>query len=193
MFSEAFEEAVNHAMLYEVGGHWRLTPEVEEGLINTKAQRKAVGYVDDPYDNGGETKFGVARNANPDLDITNLTWEEAKEVYHRRYWLNGSCDKLPARVAVLHFDGCVNHGVGRANKFLQRALEVGDDGVIGPRTIRAAHEADEIDICTAICDQREQFYRRIVNNNPSQGRFLNGWLRRINEMRQFTCDPNVEF
>lgn len=193
MYSQAFEEAINHAMLYEVGGHWRLTPAVEAGLINTRSQRRAVGYVDDPYDNGGETKFGVAKNANPDLDITNLTWEQAKAVYYRRYWLNGSCDKLPNRIAVLHLDGCINHGVGRANKFLQRALNVGVDGVIGPMTVAAAHNRDEIETCNAICDQRDAFYRRIVANNPSQGRFLNGWLRRISEMHEFTCDPSKTF
>jgi lysozyme family protein len=193
MYSQAFERAIDHAMLYEVGGFWRLTPEVEAGLIDTKAQRKAVGYVNDPDDRGGETKYGVAKNANMDLDITNLDWEGAKSVYFRRYWLNGSCDKLPGRIGVLHFDGCVNHGVGRANKFLQRALGVGVDGVIGPMTAGRAHEGDEIQICHDICDQREQFYRSIVSNNPSQGKFLNGWLRRINEMRTFTTDPNRPF
>lgn len=193
MYTEAFEKAVDHAMLYEVGGHWKLTPEVEAGLIGTAAQRKAVGYVNDPDDNGGETKYGVARNANPDLNITTLDWEGAKEVYYRRYWINGSCDKLPGRIAVLHFDGCVNHGVGRANKFLQRALGVGDDGVIGPATQAKAAASNEYEICHAICDQREKFYRNIVLNNPSQGKYLNGWLRRIDEMRAFTTNPDNMF
>lgn len=189
MYTAAYEKAVDHAMLYEVGGFWKLTPEVEAGLIDTKAQKKAVGYVDDLLDNGGETKYGIAKNANPDLNIKTLDWEGAKAVYYKRYWLNGSCDKLPGRISVLHFDGCVNHGVGRANKFLQRALGVGVDGVIGSVTAAKAHAGDEIAICNAICDQRDQFYRNIVANNPSQGRFLNGWLRRINEMRAFTTDP----
>lgn len=193
MYTRAYEEAVNHAMLYEIGGFWKLTPEVEAGLIETKAQRKAVGYVNDPYDRGGETKYGIAKNANPDLDITNLDWEGAKEVYFRRYWRTASCDKLPPRLAVLHFDGAVNHGVGRANKFLQRALGVGSDGVIGPVTLGRANSGDEIDICHSICDQREQFYKNIVANNPSQGRFLNGWLRRVGEMREFVTDMDQDF
>jgi len=193
MFSQAFEKAVDHAMLYEVGGFWKLTPEVELGLINTSAQRKAVGYVNDPDDNGGETKYGVAKNANPDLDIKTLDWEGAKEVYNRRYWLNGSCDKLPGRVAVLHFDSCVNHGVGRANKFLQRALQVTVDGVIGPATCAKATATDAIALCNSICNQRDQFYRDIVANNPSQGKYLGGWLRRINEMRTFTTETTRSF
>lgn len=192
-YTRAFEEAVNHAMLYEVGGHWRLTPEVEEGLINTREQRRAVGYVNDPYDSGGETKFGVAKNANRDLNITRLTWEEAKSVYYKRYWLAGSCDKLPSRVAVLHFDGCVNHGVGRANKFLQTAIGAYPDGVVGPQTLGAVHNTDPIEVCKSICNQRRLFYKNIVRRNPTQGRFLNGWLRRIDEMKEFTCDPWTDF
>jgi lysozyme family protein len=193
MYSLSFEKAVDHAMLYEVGGHWKLTPEVESGLINTPAQRKAVGYVDDPLDRGGETKFGVAKNANPDLDITDLTWAQAEAVYYDRYWVAGACEKLPARVAVLHFDGCVNHGVGRAKKFLQSSVGVTADGLVGKQTLTAVAAQDPIWVCNKICDLREQFYRDIVKNKPNQERFLKGWLRRIDEMRAFTTDPNRSF
>lgn len=66
-YTNAFEKAIDHAMLYEVGGFWNVNhPAVARGLIDTSANRKAVGYVNDPDDRGGETKFGVARNANPD-------------------------------------------------------------------------------------------------------------------------------
>lgn len=193
MYPPAFEHAVNHAMLYEVGGHWKLTPDVEAGLINTPAQRKAVGYVDDPLDRGGETKFGVAKNANTDLDITALTWSDAEAVYYDRYWVPGMCEKFHPRVAVLHFDGCVNHGVVKSKKFLQRALGVEEDGIIGKITLTALQSMDPIELCHKICDVREKFYRDIVANKPAQARFLNGWLRRINEMRSFTTDPDRPF
>lgn len=193
MYSDAFEHAVNHAMLYEVGGHWQLSEEVELGLIETRAQRRAVGYVNDPDDAGGETKFGVAKNANPDLDITNLTWEQAKDVYYNKYWIAGKCHQLPSRVAVLHFDGCVNHGPRSAAKFLQRALGVQDDGVIGPATLDAAEQADEFELCMAISQERAKFYQNIVRNKPSQAKFLKGWLRRIEEMEQYTCNPDNTF
>jgi lysozyme family protein len=189
MYSDAFEAAINHAMLYEVGGFWKMTPDVEAGLISTPQQRKAVGYVNDPDDSGGETKFGVAKNANLDLNITDLTWAQAKAVYYKRYWLLGSCDKLSPRTGILHLDGCINHGVGRASKFLQKALLVEEDGKIGPATLEKATNADQIVLCNAICDNREQFYRDIAANKPTQEKFLAGWLRRIKEMRVFTTDP----
>ena len=200
-YPQAFDAAVNHAMIYEVGAHWDSEAlGVAEGLIDTKQQRRAVGYVNDPRDAGGETKFGVAKNANPDLNITTLTWEQAKEVYYRRYWLTAKCDRineLSPRLAVLHFDGAVNHGVGRAAKFLQQAVHVSVDGAIGPGTLRALSTAisqmGDIELCNVICSLREQFYRDIVDAKPTQSVFLNGWLRRINEMRDFTTDADKSF
>lgn len=191
-YTNAFEEAVNHAMLYEVGSHWHLSPEVEAGLIETREQRKNVGYVNDPLDAGGETKYGIAKNANMDVDITNLDWQTAKEIYFYKYWLAGRCDQLPPRMAILHFDGCVNHGIGRASKFLQQAVGAQPDGVIGPRTLGLANEGDELEICSRICDQRAAFYNAIVARKPDQVRFLKGWMRRINEMRDFVMNMPAE-
>ena len=189
-FSIAYEMAVDHAMLYEVGSFWDLSkPGVKEGLIGTAAQRRAVGYVNDPDDHGGETKYGIAKAANPDLNITTLDWEAAKRVYYKRYWLQGDCQDMPGRLAVLHFDSCVNHGVGRAAKFVQKAAGTNPDGDIGPATIAAIRSKDELELCNAVCDLREKFYRDIVANNPSQAKFLNGWLRRVNDMRAFVTDP----
>lgn len=190
-YPKAFEEAINHAMLYEVGGFWKLTPDVSAGKISTPAQRKAVGYVNDPDDRGGETKFGIAKNANPNLNIAALTWEGAKAVYYQKYWLAGQCDKMTGRVAVLHFDGCINNGVKRANIFLQLAVGVQADGFVGPATLAKLNMIDAKKVCNSICNQRESFYRQIVASKPEQIKFLNGWLRRINEMRAFTIGENA--
>ena len=192
-YSQAFEAAVNHAMLYEVGGFWKLTPEVEAGLCETKEQKRATGYTLDPVDPGGETKFGVAKNANQDVDIKALTWEGAKEIYYNRYWVAGKCDRLPARLAVLHFDGCVNHGIKRAAMFLQRAVETRPDGDIGDATLAKVKLVDEDRTCSKICDLREQFYRDIVTAKPTQAKYLTGWLRRISEMRAFVLDKTKTF
>lgn len=189
----AFDMAVNHTMLYEVGKFWKLTPEVEAGLIETPAQRKMCGYTNDPDDHGGETKFGIAKSANPGLNVSTLTWDAAKRVYYKNYWLAGDCQNMPARLAFLHFDGCVNHGVGRASKFLQKSVGAVADGDIGPATIACISNFDEIEICERICSIRAEFYHKIVANNPSQGKFLNGWLTRIREVEQFVTDTTKDF
>jgi lysozyme family protein len=187
--TDLFEKALSHAMLYEVGGFWNLeAPGVREGLIKTKAQQKACGYVNDPADRGGETKFGVAKKANPDLDITNLTWEGAKRVYFKRYWLPGDCQDLPTRLALLHFDGCVNHGTGRAAIFLQRVVGAKADGDIGPATLKLVAQHDELVLIKKIAEARRQFYHQIVANDATQGKFLGGWLRRINETEAYVTN-----
>ena len=185
MFTAAFLSAVNHVMLYEVGSNFKLTDSVRKGLIDTLQNRKACGYTNDPVDPGGETKFGIAKNANLNVDVTRLTWDQAINIYYDKYWLAGSCDKLPSRVAALHFDACVNNGISRANKMLQAAIGVTQDGDIGPITIQQVSKMNDIVLCEKLCDARLSFYKNIVSNNPSQVKYINGWTRRVEEMRTF--------
>jgi lysozyme family protein len=186
-FTEDFQHAFDHAMIYEVGPFFNSAdPETIAGLCVTREQRRKVGYVNDPVDTGGETKYGVAKNANTDLDIKTLDLAGAMNVYFHKYWLRGQCDKLPYPVSLIHFDGCVNHGVGRAAKFLQIAVGAVADGAIGPKTLTAANQKDPLEIVKSIATQRRAFYNAIVASNPPQVRFLTGWLRRINEVETFT-------
>ena len=39
------------------------------------------GYVNDPDDPGGETKYGISKRSYPALDIKNLTVEQATAIY----------------------------------------------------------------------------------------------------------------
>ena len=178
-----FEVAFNFAMQYEVGAWNPNDPEVIAGLCETREQKKKVGYVNDPNDNGGETKYGIAVKSNPDCDIISLTLEQAKQIYFEKYWLAGSCDKLQTPLSILHFDNCVNHGIGRANKFLQQALSVDVDGQLGKQTFNALAQANTFSVCDAILSLREAFFKRIVEKNPTQVKFLKCWLARVNSIR----------
>ncbi len=94
------------------------------------------GYVNDPTDRGGETKYGIAKRSYPKLDIKNLTLSQASEIYYRDYWVKASCNHLPDHLQLIHFDSAVNHGVSRANKLLQKAIgDITVDGVIGRQTL----------------------------------------------------------
>jgi lysozyme family protein len=186
---QAFLTAVNKLMYFEVGGWWDVNVVGAQDGTN----HHACGYSVDPLDPGGETKYGISKNENPSIDVANLNWDDAQAIYYKRYWLAGHCDQLPGCVGALHFDGCVNNGVGEASKFLQRAVGVSADGVIGPQTIATVNNGDPISICNSICDQRENFYRDLVANRPADSKYLNGWLYRVQVMRQFTTDPNGNF
>jgi lysozyme family protein len=133
------------------------------------------GYVNDPRDPGGETKYGISKRANPDVDIRNLTLAKAQWIYRQRYWLPLHADAMPEAVAVQVFDAAVNHGTGAAIKMLQRAAGVADDGAIGPLTLDAVHRADERQLLAHFNAERLDLYT-VLPTWPSFGR---GWVGRI--------------
>src|SRR5271156_5911043 len=57
------------------------------------------GYVDNPEDPGGKTKFGISARYNPGVDIKNLTRGEAIAIYWSEWWLAYHYDQLDSRVA----------------------------------------------------------------------------------------------
>ena len=56
------------------------------------------GYVNDKDDAGGETNMGISKKAYPDLDIKNLSKEEAKQIYYEDYWCPSKADQLPTQL-----------------------------------------------------------------------------------------------
>ena len=79
------------------------------------------GYVNDPTDRGGETKYGITKKFYPDVDIKNLTLDQAKHIYHTDYWRPAKCDAVPPKLRHIYFDMTVNFGKRGAVKDLQRA------------------------------------------------------------------------
>jgi len=79
------------------------------------------GYSNNPSDPGGETKYGISKRAHPDVDIKNLTLDDAKEIYRKEYWDATGCGNLPEPLDMVVFDTAVNMGTGRANVLLADA------------------------------------------------------------------------
>ena len=133
------------------------------------------GYVNDPTDRGGETKYGISKLAYPDEDIKNLTIERAKELYIKDYVKPCRADLLPEKLQYAHFDAAVNHGVKGAAKILQRAAGVKDDGVIGKITLKAVQSLS----LDRLLLYRAFYYMKIVGNNHSQAKYIKGWANRL--------------
>ena len=132
------------------------------------------GYVNDPTDNGGETNFGISKRAYPNLDIKNLTRDEAKAIYKRDYWDANKCNLLPTGLDYVVFDMAINAGGNRAAKILQEAAGVTADGIIGPQTLNAADNVTpELYLL-----HRMYFYCQIVRRDNSQAKFIGGWSNR---------------
>lgn len=134
------------------------------------------GYVDHASDPGGRTNFGISQRAYPDLNIKELTRYEAIDIYRSDYWLCCQCDKMPGGIGLSVFDFAVNAGNARAIRTLQYVLGVAVDGVIGPKTLAAAQDADTVEVY-AYADQRMIFYKGLTTFST----FGRGWTRRTEE------------
>ena len=157
---------------------------VEFDDIIEKVLEHEGGYVDDPTDAGGETKYGISKRAYPDEDIKELTIERAKELYKRDYWDRYRTGSLPDRLRHIYVDMCINMGGGRAIKILQEACnsknanKIDIDGGIGPATIKAASSVEPFRLRA----YRVMFYAELVMKKPEQERFWVGWFRRSCEV-----------
>lgn len=137
------------------------------------------GYVNDKTDKGGETKFGISKKSYPKEDIKNLTIERAKEIYKRDFWDKIKGDQIQNDELALNlFDFAVNGGVGTSIKTLQKALNVDVDGVIGNDTLSAMAVINFNDLIKRFIKFRNLHYVDIVINDPTQIKFLKGWISR---------------
>lgn len=133
------------------------------------------GYVNDPNDPGGETKWGVSKRSYPDLDIKNLTRDDAKVIFRRDFWDRIHAEKLPDGVAWQASDFAYHSGPETAVRYLQRALGVADDGYWGPVSQAAAEAMSESDAIMRLVAQRLRFMTKRVNW-PHHGK---GWVNRM--------------
>lgn len=123
------------------------------------------GFVNDPRDNGGATNHGISLREvkrldkdgklgeflqlldidhDGDIDVDDVkgwTWDTAKEFYRRYYFDSLRLGEMPFPVALVIFDSGVNEGTGVAVRHFQRAMNLDDDGVVGPETLRASKRA----------------------------------------------------
>ena len=136
------------------------------------------GYVDDPSDPGGRTKYGISQRSYQGLDIRSITKDDAREIYKRDYWDRIRGDDLPTPVAIVAFDMAVNAGSRTASKMVQRAVKADQDGVIGPATLRAVSRRDATDVAYDVTLYRLSYYARLVTRRSSFGKYLKGWTKR---------------
>ncbi|MEY5098191.1 MAG: hypothetical protein RJA36_910 [Pseudomonadota bacterium] len=133
------------------------------------------GYVNDPRDPGGETKFGISKRAYPGENIASLTLERAKELYRRDYWCPAGCDAVPVAIRFDLFDMAVNAGVKAAVRTLQLAAGADADCVLGTKTLQAVNYTDGGKLLARFNGQR----LKLLADLPTWDRFGRGWARRI--------------
>lgn len=142
------------------------------------------GYVNDPRDPGGETKFGIAKRSYPSLNIANLTRDDAKAIYRRDFW-DVLANAHPA-VKFQVFDFAVNSGIGTAIRKLQAAIGAADDGVWGKVSADKLGAMDLNDVLMRFAAQRLNYYTAL-STWPTFGK---GWARRVAGQLNYSAEDN---
>lgn len=120
------------------------------------------------------SKYGISAMSYPTLDITNLTLEDAKEIYKRDYWYKVDLDKLPSSISFDMFDISVNSGITTAIKLLQKTVGSTPDGILGQQTIQKTNSYGPL--LRQHLNANRLFYYTSLTSFDKQGK---GWVNRI--------------
>lgn len=148
------------------------------------------GYVNDPADPGGETKYGISKRAFPYLDIKNLTKARAIEIYEEKYWKGSIAELLNEEyntdLAVKVFDMQVHLGRNGARKIIVAVLE---DNTVEDVIVESLSDKDISDLLLEMGHDRAlvairlklvNHYKERVKKDPKMKKYIKGWLRRAN-------------
>jgi lysozyme family protein len=163
------------------------------------------GYVNDPDDPGGATKYGVTihtlrrlgidRDGDGDVDIQDiklLTVDDAVDIFLEHYFERTNVHLLPEALQATVFDMYVNAG-GNAIKILQRLLAqfrrpVNVDGALGPRTASAVEAVWNDYFVDAYGIARRNYYFELADRRTASRKYARtknggkgGWIRRAEE------------
>lgn len=84
------------------------------------------------------TKYGISARSFPDVDIANLTLDQAKALAKPRYWDVVRGDAIHPWLALLMFDSAYNEGDETSVRHLQIALGIAQSGKFDGPTLMAA-------------------------------------------------------
>lgn len=115
----------------------------------------------DPRDPGGYTRFGIDQRSHPNVDVRDLTYPQALDLYAQD-WTTDGCETMAPKLGEVFYDAAVNCGLSRAKQFLAASTGWSD-----------------------YIDAREAFYRRLVKARPALSKFLPGWINRTADLRRY--------
>lgn len=148
------------------------------------------GWVHHENDPGGETNWGITKGTAMAQGYTgsmrDLTREQAKAIYRAAYWDRAKADEYDFAIGFQLFDAAVNHGIGNAVRFLQRAVGAADDGIVGPVTLGHIKAMRVGDVVMRFNAERLDFYAKL-SAFTSFGR---GWTRRVAENLRHGAQDN---
>ncbi len=134
--------------------------------------KKEGGYVNNPKDPGGETKYGISKRSYPSVDIKNLSLQQASDIYYKDYWLTSGANTIKnQRVATFIFVTGVNTGI----TFVKNMTK----SILASKKSLSLNALDPEDVIQNMQLLTIKRYVSIVNGNPDSREFLLGWLNRV--------------
>ena len=161
------------------------TKDIIDGII-----KREGGYVDHPDDRGGPTKFGITlatleawrHRLVTAEDVAGLDEEEAREIYTGEYLVKPRVHLINnAQLRVFALDSAVQHGPGRAIRWMQKIVGVPVDGILGPVSLGIINQVEPDGLYRKMVAERCRYYGRIITKDPTQAVFAAGWANRIAE------------
>lgn len=143
------------------------------------------GFSDHPADPGGTTNKGVTqrvydgwrrRQGKAAASVRHITASEVRAIYRFQYWDEIRADAMPPGVDYVVFDGAVNSGPTQSVKWLQRALGVVADGLVGAATLDALDRHPDHDRLIADILSRRLAMLKSLRTWPTFGK---GWSSRV--------------
>jgi lysozyme family protein len=157
-------------------------------LLYQEDSRTTPGKIVNLGDGAGLTRLGItSKNFGEILPASFWTYQvnfadaikTAKDFYQQQYWQHINGDRIAAdAVAAVLLSFAVNKNIPVAVKTLQHVLGVLPDGVLGLVTVSTLNSKDPAALERMFRSEWTDFYHRLVNMNPSESRFLAGWLAR---------------
>ena len=149
-------------------------------ILNNEGNDKITDHPNDP---GGLTRYGICKRNYPDLDIKNLTRNQAIEIYFKDYWKPMNLlDIYDENLVLQIFDMGVNAGIRTAIKMVQRIVEAEPDGIVGPETIGLINDYPD-DLVDLYKQERKKYYFNLARRKPKMQVFLQGWINRVDRTK----------
>lgn len=119
-------------------------------------------------------------------DLRKMTNEQWSYIFKKGYWDKWKADEIESQaIANLLVDWYWNSG-SWAIKYSQQVIGVVADGIVGKKTIAAVNgTSDKKGLFDKLWARRKKHYEDIVKRNPSQKKFLKGWMNRLNSFKWF--------
>lgn len=158
-------------------------PSIEDIITDIIVREGGSVTTNDPTDPGGRTQYGISEKSNPLAWVDNkVTEAEARAIYLQKYVIGPGFHHITdSHLQAQLVDFGVNSGPQLVIMKLQEILHVAIDGILGPQTLAAIAIVSPAVLNNAIVAARVKMIGRIIVRNPSQIKYLNGWLNRALE------------